>query len=96
MADRIYLNQLQAVVRRDALERLSALLPEDDGDHREGEALVAGVRDVVARQDSAFQLDALVGALTRVVAAQQEEIAAIKKSKAPTAALTAVKKEIKQ
>jgi hypothetical protein len=35
MASLGHLNQLSAVVHRDALETLSILLPEDDGDRRE-------------------------------------------------------------
>jgi hypothetical protein len=91
-----YLNQLQAVVRRDALERLASLLPEDDDDHREAEALQASVVDVVASQNQAFQLDALVGALSRVVEVQSEELEKLRRTKASAAAVGAVKKEIKK
>jgi hypothetical protein len=82
-----YLNQLSAVVRRDALETLSALLrSEADGGGREAEALQAASRDVVASQDPQLQLNALIAALARIVARQQDEIDALKR-KAKAAAL---------
>jgi hypothetical protein len=86
MASRGHLNQLAAVVRDDALGTLWTLLPEDD-DGREAEALMRAQRDVVARQDPQFQLTALIAALARIVAGQQEEIAQLKRMKANAAAL---------
>ena len=78
---RICIN-LAAVVRRDALETLTTLLPEDDGEHREREGLQAAQHDRVASKDPVFQVDALVGALARIVAAQQQEIDKLKRTKA--------------
>jgi hypothetical protein len=72
-----YLNKLSATVRRDALKRLEALLLDDEGDAREAEALQAARRDGVASKDPEFQAYALVGALSRIVARQQEEIDAL-------------------
>jgi hypothetical protein len=84
-----YLNQLTAVVRTDALETLSALLrSEADGGGREAEALMRAQRDVVASKDPQFQTYALVGALARIVADQQQQIDALKRTKANAAALT--------
>jgi hypothetical protein len=91
MASLGHLNQLSAVVRTDALETLQGLLPED-GDGREGEALEAATRDVVASKDPQFQTYALVGALAHIVARQQEEIATLKRTKANAAALKEIKK----
>jgi hypothetical protein len=89
MASHGHLNQLSAQVRTDALETLSALLRSqaDDGGGREAEALVAASRDVVASQDPQFQLNALIAAMARIVAGQQEEIATLKRTKANAAAL---------
>jgi hypothetical protein len=81
VAGHAYLNKLSAIVRRDALERLEDLLPDDAGDAREQEALVAAQRDVVASKDPQFQVYALVGALSRIVARQQEEIDALSSAK---------------
>jgi hypothetical protein len=93
-----YLNQLEAEIRDNALETLSALLRSeaDDGGGREAEALEAAVRDVVASQNPEFKLNALVAALARIIAGQQEEIAEIKRTKATASALSAVKKGIKK
>ena len=94
MAGRQYLNQLSAQIRDDAVGTLSALLrAKDDGDDgRCQEALEAATRDVVARTDPAFQLNALVAALARIVAGQQQEIDSLKRTKANAASL----KEAKQ
>jgi hypothetical protein len=88
MASLGHLNKLAATVRIDTLETLSALLRSeaDDVDGREAEALVAASRDVVASQDPQFQLNALIAALARIVARQQDEIYALKR-KAKAAAL---------
>jgi hypothetical protein len=87
VAGRQYLNQLSAGVRTNAVETLQALLrseADDGGDGREQEALEAATRDVVARTDPAFQLNALVAALARIVARQQEEIDSLKKKGGPS------------
>ena len=82
MAGHGYLNQLSALVRRDALETLSALLrSEADGGGREAEALQAASRDVVASQDPQLQLNALIAALARIVARQQKQLNALKGTK---------------
>ena len=82
-------NQLSAQVRDDGVKTLQTLLPEDDGDHREAEALMRAHRDVVASKDPDFQVYALVGA-------QQQELDSLGRVKATAAALTAVKKEVKK
>jgi hypothetical protein len=92
VAGRQYLNQLSAQVRTDAVETLSALLrseADEDGSEagREQEAIEAATRDVVARTDPEFQTNALVAALARIVAGQQQEIATLKRTKANAAAL---------
>jgi hypothetical protein len=84
MASLGHLNQLSAQVRDDALATLQALLPEDDGDGREAEALMRAQRDVMASKDPAFQTNALVAALARIVARQQEEISSLKRGRRRT------------
>jgi hypothetical protein len=91
MASLGHLNQLSAQVRDDALATLQALLPEDDGDGREAEALMRAQRDVMASKDPAFQTNALVAALARIVARQQEEISSLKRAKANVATLKEIK-----
>ena len=91
MASLGHLNQLSAQVRDDALATLQALLPEDDGDGREAEALMRAQRDVMASKDPAFQTNALVAALARIVARQQEEISSLKRAKANAATLKEIK-----
>jgi hypothetical protein len=78
------------------LSKLEALLPADDGEGREREALTAASRDVLGRSDAEFQTYALVGALARIVAAQAEEIDVLKRSKASSGSVSALKKEIKK
>jgi DNA mismatch repair ATPase MutS len=79
MAGYAHLNKLSAQVRRDAVERLETLLPSeaDEGDAREGEAFQAAIRDGVASKDPEFQVYALVGALSRVVERQQQQLDAL-------------------
>jgi hypothetical protein len=93
VAGRQFLNQLSASIRDDAVETLAALLRtvDGDGDGRELEALEVATREVVARQDTEFKLNALIAALARIVARQQEEIATLKRTKANAAALKETK-----
>jgi hypothetical protein len=83
-----FLNQLSAQVRTDAVETIQALLRSSAGDEdsegREQEALECATRDVVAKSDVEFQLNALVAAVARIVAGQQEEIDSLKKKGAPS------------
>jgi hypothetical protein len=53
---------------------------------------VAAQRDVVASKDPQFQTTALVAALVRIVEAQGEEIATLKRTKANSAALKETRK----
>jgi hypothetical protein len=95
MAGYQFLNQLEAEIRDDALQTLSALLRSsaaDDDGGREAEALEASVSDVVASQNTEFKLNALVAALVRIIAGQQEEIDRLGRVKANAASL----KEVKQ
>jgi hypothetical protein len=81
-----FLNQLSAQVRLDAVETIQALLRSSAGDEdeseagREQEALMHATRDVVAKTDASFQVNALVAALARIVAGQQEEINTLKRT----------------
>jgi hypothetical protein len=83
VAGYLYLNQLSASIRDDAVGTLAALLRTVDGggDGRELEALEVATRDVVASQDPQFQLNALIAALARIVASQQEQIDSLKRAK---------------
>jgi hypothetical protein len=89
VAGRQYLNQISAQIRDDAVGTLSALLrsKDDEDDGRCQEALEAAPRDVVARTDPEFQVNALAAALARIVADQQQEIATLKRTKANAATL---------
>ena len=72
MAGRQYLNRLENVVLDQAVGVIEDYLPEDAHDARD--AVMHARKDVVARADATFKTIALVGALARVVAAQQDQI----------------------
>jgi hypothetical protein len=94
VAGRQYLNQISAQIRDDAVGTLSALLrsKDDEDDGRCQEPLEAATRDVVARTDPEFQVNALAAALARIVADQQQEIDTLKRrTKANAAALKEAK-----
>jgi hypothetical protein len=67
----LHLRKLAASERDNALCILDELLP-DDPDARE--ALLAAQRDVIGKTEPDFQVNALVGALARVVADQPRQI----------------------
>jgi hypothetical protein len=89
MAGRQHLNRLEAVVLDAAVGVIEDYLPEDAHDARD--AVTHARRDVVARADATFKTTALVGAMARIIAAQDERIARLeatlpreKRSKATT------------
>jgi len=66
-----HLRKLAAIERDNALEILDELLPDDSPAR---EALHRAQRDVVGSKDGEFVVNALVGALARVVLEQQRQI----------------------
>jgi hypothetical protein len=72
-----HLRKIAAQERAAALEVLDELLPEDSPSRV---SLEAAQHDVVASKEWEFQVNTLVGALARVVAAQQEQIAELREA----------------
>lgn len=79
MAHPSVLRKSAAIERAEALGTTDRLLPEDSPAR---ELLHAATADVVGKYDESFQTTALVGALARIVAAQEERIAELEASAA--------------
>jgi hypothetical protein len=71
MASYSHLRKIAAIEREGALEILDELLPDDSPAR---DALHTAQRDVVGSKDWEFVVNALVGALARIVLEQQRQI----------------------
>jgi hypothetical protein len=87
MAHPSVLNKAAAIELAQAVNTLEELLPEED--HVDVHENLLRVRnDAVGRSDKNYQMAVLLGGLSRVVAAQQEEIDRLGRVKANAAALS--------
>jgi hypothetical protein len=80
MASYSHLRKLAAIEREGALAVLDELLPEDPDARK---ALLVARRDVIGKTEPDFQVNALVGALARVVLEQQRQIDELREARTP-------------